>query len=628
MRHFHVLVAIVLFSTSTLAAVRTWDGGGADANWQTAANWVGDVAPTANDDLVFPATAAQYSTNNNYFLLTTFRSITVEGGTYTFGGNPIRLSSGLNVVSGSQTFNLPITLSAAQTFTAGDGAAATLVILSVGSFSLTIDGAGIVGIGLISGSGAITKTGGGIGAIIAASSFNGPITLNNGIFVVDANIPGSAVTINSSSTTGTLALGGFGGTGTVGAVNVVQGVVSSGTLTSPTGILNISNGLTFSSNGAYVSKISGTSPGANGHDQLNVTGAVNLNNARLAPLPWGNFRPSIGDTFVIIRNDGTDAVNGTFLNAPEGSVFSGPLNTAFRITYRGGDGNDVAIQRVPKAQFDFDGDGRSDVSSFAANGWHIEQSSTGQTQLTSFGLSSDVIVPADFDGDNRTDIAVFRPSNGVWYLLNSSTSTVQFNQFGQSGDIPVPNDFDGDGRADLAVFRPSTGEWWQLRSLGNQFYGLQFGQNGDKPLLGDFDGDGVGDVAVYRPSNGSWHVLRSSNESYYAFPFGVATDIPIPADYDGDGRTDAAVFRPVIDAAQPDFYVLRSSDLSAMFVSWGIPGDRPVVADYDGDGRADFAVERSNSGNYSGWYLLQSTAGYRPVTFPTGVRPVPGAYYR
>src|SRR5262249_24637762 len=33
----------------------TWDGGGADNNWSTAANWVGDVAPHAGDDLVFPS---------------------------------------------------------------------------------------------------------------------------------------------------------------------------------------------------------------------------------------------------------------------------------------------------------------------------------------------------------------------------------------------------------------------------------------------------------------------------------------------------------------------------------------------------------------------------------------------
>src|SRR5262249_5903192 len=31
--------------TANVAVTRTWDGGGADDNWTTAANWVGDVAP-------------------------------------------------------------------------------------------------------------------------------------------------------------------------------------------------------------------------------------------------------------------------------------------------------------------------------------------------------------------------------------------------------------------------------------------------------------------------------------------------------------------------------------------------------------------------------------------------------
>ena len=40
--------------TSLAPAVASWDGGGADNHWTTAANWVGDVAPQPGDDLVFP----------------------------------------------------------------------------------------------------------------------------------------------------------------------------------------------------------------------------------------------------------------------------------------------------------------------------------------------------------------------------------------------------------------------------------------------------------------------------------------------------------------------------------------------------------------------------------------------
>lgn len=599
------LLSIFFAFTSTYAAVRTWDGGGADANWLTAANWEGDVAPAANDDLVFPATAAQLSNNNNFFLLTAFRSITIDGA-YSIGGQPMRLTSALNVNSGTVAINTAITMSGGQTVTSGQGATATLAILSVSGSGVTINGLGAVGVGLISGSGSIVKNDTGAALLLSANSFSGTITVNNGLFVVDGAIPSSAVTINSPTvTTGTLALSGFGGTGTVGVVNVVQGALSAGTLTSPTGILSTGN-LTFTSNGNFVAKLGGTTPGANGHDQLNVTGTVALGNARLAPIPWGTFRPAVGDSFLILKNDGTDAISGTFLDLPEGAIFGGPLNTAFRVSYVGGDGNDVVITRVGRAPFDFDGDGKTDAGIFrpSAGSWNLGLSATSTNVSTQWGTAGDVIAPADFDGDNRTDICIYR--NGVWWILNSFSSTVSTVGFGLAGDIPIPGDFDGDGRADIAVWRPSDGVWYQLRSLGNQFGAIAFGQNGDKPMLGDFDGDGLADPAVYRPQDGVWHLLMSANSAYVAFPFGIATDRPCAADYDGDGKTDPCVFRATADGTQPDFYILRTSDNTAVYASWGLPGDIPLIADFDGDGRSDVGVSRPSTRN---WYFVRSGNG-------------------
>ncbi len=46
----------------------------------------------------------------------------------------------------------------------------------------------------------------------------------------------------------------------------------------------------------------------------------------------------------------------------------------------------------------------------------------------------------DFDGDGKSDLSVFRPSDGVWYL-NRSTQGFAGIQFGEANDNPAPNAF-------------------------------------------------------------------------------------------------------------------------------------------------------------------------------------------
>ena len=90
----------------------------------------------------------------------------------------------------------------------------------------------------------------------------------------------------------------------------------------------------------YPVQILGTKPGT-GHDALDVHGLVKLNNAVLQP-SLGTFKSAVGTQYVIISNDGTDFVSGTFAGLPEGATFQVGL-LQFQITYHGGKGNDVVL---------------------------------------------------------------------------------------------------------------------------------------------------------------------------------------------------------------------------------------------------------------------------------------------
>jgi uncharacterized delta-60 repeat protein len=264
--------------------------------------------------------------------------------------------------------------------------------------------------------------------------------------------------------------------------------------------------------------------------------------------------------------------------------------------------------------YDFDGDGRDDISVFRPNSaaaeWYWLNSSTGQSSGIQFGIGSDKVVPADFDGDGKTDVSVFR--DGDWYRLNSSNNQFVAVHFGQAGDVPVASDYDGDSKTDLAVYRQ--GNWYVLNSSDDSFRAEQFGISTDKPIIGDFDGDGKTDLTVYR--DGVWYGQRS-RDGFFGVQFGIDTDKPAAADYDGDGKADPAVYRP----SDGVWYLLRSQ-LGFTAVQFGIATDKPVPADYDGDGKTDLGVYRDGN-----WYLLRSQQGFIATQFGTADdRPIPNAF--
>lgn len=86
------------------------------------------------------------------------------------------------------------------------------------------------------------------------------------------------------------------------------------------------------------------------YDQADVTGTVSIADTNLNVSIINDFKPAIGDTFTIIKNDANDPVTGTFKNLPEGAMVTVD-GYQFAISYRGGDGNDIVLttRAVPAA---------------------------------------------------------------------------------------------------------------------------------------------------------------------------------------------------------------------------------------------------------------------------------------
>ncbi len=326
------------------------------------------------------------------------------------------------------------------------------------------------------------------------------------------------------------------------------------------------------------------------------------------------------ETGLVGEINSSNSVLGTNLDQYfyEESVTWDPANEQL-VAARGSD-QIISLFRLTTPQpapFDFDGDGRTDISVFrpSTGTWWIDRSTDGLV-AANFGLSTDILTPADFDGDGKTDIAVWRaglPTQARFFILNSSDFSVSEVPFGQTGDDPyVVGDWDGDGKADPSIYRDSAAGsasrfYYQGsdNNPGNAITFLNWGITGDEPLRGDFDGDGKRDMAVFRPSDQVWYINRSSDASVQYGSFGFSTDKRLEGDFDGDGKTDLAVYRE----SELNWYYLRSSNLEAVKFPYGLAGDQLAPGDYDGDGKTDVAVFRNGQ-----WIINNSGSGLDQFT--------------
>lgn len=456
-----------------------------------------------------------------------------------------------------------------------------MVLLANGKFLVTGNFAGVNGLARFNADGSFDTTFGTNGFVYSSLVFGG-LTLQ----------PDGKILLPKSVGFGVSRMNGDGSVDTSFGVN---GTVETSFRASTVGIANSDcRSAILKSNGEIVAI--GTAVTQTNSSRAFAVAHYTTNGALIGKttISFPSFEEAYG-VAVAIQPDDKIALTG-FLED-----FTNTLATA-RLT------NITLDVRPYKRAYDFNGDFKDDFLVFrqgtggSSGTWY---NSSIFNSSPAFGLTGDIITPADYNDDGITDLAVFRPSNGTWYIANNYNNAA--NNFttipwGASGDIPAAGDYDADGKADVTVFRPSNGTWYILESKTNSVRSVHWGTTGDKPVVGDYDNDGKADVAVFRPSDGTWYILKSLDNQLLAVQFGQSGDIPVQADYNGDGRSEMVVFRPSNDT----WYTSLDPATNYGAIQFGTNGDIPVPGDYTGDGKTDIAVWRPSN---RVWYVRSSSTG-------------------
>jgi fibronectin-binding autotransporter adhesin len=277
---------------------------------------------------------------------------TAAAGTVILGGATLGFQGNINYTTAEAVTSVSgagvSSLGAIRNFSGNNAFAGPITL--AGNTTLGADAGNLALGGAINETVASTLTKGGVGTISleGANTFSGNTIVSAGTLLVN-NSTGSgtgsgAVTVNSGGT--------LGGTGTIsGAVTVnAGGTIGAGN--SP-GILHLGGGLTLANDSTNFFELNGTVAGT-AYDQLDVTGAVSLDSSAILSLSLG-YTPTLGDSYTIVLNDGTDLVSGLYKEA-SGNTLSqeeefgyNPGGTlGFKINYLGGTGNDIVLIAVPE----------------------------------------------------------------------------------------------------------------------------------------------------------------------------------------------------------------------------------------------------------------------------------------
>lgn len=427
-------------NTRTRPTDATWDGGGANNNSLTEANWNNDLYPLAGSSSIMRFAGSTRTTPSiTHTANSAFSSIYFNSGAsaFTLSGNAMNLYSLIqNDSSNTQTINNNLVLSAATSVNAASGA------LTLG--------------GVVSGSSGLTKSGSSTLTLSGANTYSGGTTLGAGTLninhataigsgkltisaVTTIDSTSAAVTLSNNNTqdwnanftfTGSQNLNMGTGAVALGANRTVT--VSANTFTVG-GVISGAYSLTKAGAGALTLSGNNTFSGGVSQDSSGGTLNINHNNA----LGSGTYTIASGNTFDNTSGGTVTIPNNVNINA--GTTFSGSYPLAVGGTVSLGGANRTLTVTS---------------GSLTING-QVTQSS-GSRVLTKAGAGT-----LTLNGNNNhggTTISGGTLNIGHANALGTGTFTTGGNTFDNTsgGALTVANDVSLSGNATFSGSNPLT----------------------------------------------------------------------------------------------------------------------------------------------------------------------------
>ena len=318
------LAGLVVPAAPAAAAERSWTGGGASDAWSDGANW-GGAAPADGDDLRFPAGSARPASTNDR-AGASYRSL-FAGDLRDIAGSPFTIGEGGLHVEGGLGLSAPVRLGADQRWNAPGSVVHVGGSLDLAGHTLDLGSSDVDRSSAVHASSPIV----GGGRIVVHSAMSlGLFSTSTSTAAVHASGSGSLQLFGGTVTAPVhvSAYGGVAGGGSVAELTVDNGSVFAGFETDA--ILDVTGDLTL---------VNGTRLTVSEHAEhrLRVQGRIHLADVALYLRDDGR---AAGSPRTILENLGSAPISGAFAAVPEGGRFiSGGVE--YRITYRGGDGNDV-----------------------------------------------------------------------------------------------------------------------------------------------------------------------------------------------------------------------------------------------------------------------------------------------